>query len=65
MLSEGWLFILRQVVLSRRGNLNWRVQVSFEINLHIKDISILHQIKYYFGVGNVTTLLRGARRKGI
>jgi LAGLIDADG endonuclease len=29
--------------------------VSFEINLHIKDISILHRIKDFFGVGSVTS----------
>lgn len=29
--------------------------VSFEINLHSKDIEILNRIKDYFGVGSVTT----------
>lgn len=28
--------------------------MSFEINLHLKDIAILHQIKEFFGVGTVT-----------
>jgi hypothetical protein len=43
------------VIITRRSNLNWRSIVSFEINLHIKDIEILYQIKEFFGVGLVTT----------
>jgi hypothetical protein len=46
------------VIISKRSNtLNWRVSVSFEINLHIKDIEILHKIQEYFGVGSVTSRL--------
>lgn len=46
------------VIISKRSNtLNWRVSVSFEINLHIKDIEILHKIQKYFGVGSVTSRL--------
>lgn len=43
------------VIISKRSNLNWRVQVSFEINLHIKDIAILYLIKNLFGVGSVSS----------
>ena len=42
------------VILSKRSNLKWRIMVSFEINLHIKDIDVLHLIKTYFGVGLIT-----------
>lgn len=31
----------------------WKVTTSFEINLHIKDVDILHKIKSFFGVGAV------------
>lgn len=43
------------VIISKRSTLKWRVTVSFEINLHSKDIEILNRIKDYFGVGSVTT----------
>lgn len=43
------------VIISKRSNLRWRVIVSFEINLHSKDILILNKIKDFFGVGLVTT----------
>ena len=42
------------VIISKRSDLRWRIIVSFEINLHSKDILILNQIKDYFGVGSVT-----------
>jgi len=45
------------VIISKRSNLNWRVQVSFEINLHIKDILILHSIKDFFNVGLISSRL--------
>lgn len=44
------------VILSKRSPLKWRIVVSFEINLHSKDIMILHKIQKYFGVGSVTKL---------
>ena len=31
----------------------WRIIVSFEINLHSKDISVLYKIKDFFGVGSI------------
>lgn len=43
------------VIISKRSNLNWRVQASFEINLHIKDIEILYLIKNFFGVGSINS----------
>ena len=42
------------VIISRRSAYNWRVTVSFEINLHIKDVAILYKIEKFFGVGSVT-----------
>ena len=41
------------VSLSKLFNKKWRAIVSFEINLHIKDIEILYLIKIFFGVGNI------------
>ena len=43
------------VIISKVSALRWRIIVSFEINLHSKDIKILNQIKDYFGVGSVTS----------
>ena len=43
------------VILSKRSALKWRIIVSFEINLHSKDILTLNKIKEFFGVGSVTT----------
>ena len=43
------------VIVTQRSNLKWRIIVSFEINLHSKDILILNSIKDFFGVGSVTT----------
>ena len=33
----------------------WRIIVSFEINLHSKDISVLYKIKDFFGVGSINS----------
>ncbi len=43
------------IIISKRTKLIWRVSVSFEINLHVKDINILHKIQEFFGVGSVTS----------
>ena len=44
------------VILTKTSTLKWRIIVSFEINLHSKDILILNKIKEFFcGVGSVTT----------
>ena len=43
------------VILTKKSTLKWRIIVSFEINLHSKDILILNSIKDFFGVGSVTT----------
>ena len=32
---------------------NWKVKSWFEINLHVKDINILYEIKSFFSVGNI------------
>lgn len=45
------------VIISQRPNLSWRVQVSFEINLHTKDIAILYGIQNFFGAGLVSSRL--------
>lgn len=41
------------VILTKRLNNSWRIIVSYEINLHIKDISTLYLIRDFFGVGSV------------
>lgn len=43
------------VIISKKSAFKWRVTVSFEINLHTKDIAILHLIRDYFGVGIVSS----------
>jgi hypothetical protein len=45
------------VIISKRSTSNWRVQVSFEINLHKKDIMILHLIKEFCDVGLISSSL--------
>lgn len=48
--AEGcFSVIIRITELSK-----WKVQTSFEINLHVKDVNILHHIKSFFGVGYVS-----------
>ena len=42
------------IIITKRSNLSWRVSVSFEINLHIKDIDCLYKIQNFFGVGLVS-----------
>ena len=37
-----------------RQKINWRVGPAFQIKLHIKDISILEEIKNTLGVGTIT-----------
>ena len=39
------------VILTKRPTLKWRIIVSFEINLHSKDILILNRIKNFLGIG--------------
>lgn len=41
------------VIIEMSNLLKWKVRVSYEINLHTKDIAILHQIKEFFGVGSI------------
>lgn len=43
------------VIIEMSSLLKWKVRVSYEINLHTKDIAILHQIKEFFGVGSIYT----------
>jgi LAGLIDADG endonuclease len=45
------------IISKRSDNLKWRVTVSFEINLHIKDIEILNKVKNFFEVGTITTIV--------
>jgi hypothetical protein len=33
---------------------NWRVSLTFQIKLHVKDIALLNNFKYTFGVGTIT-----------
>lgn len=41
------------VIISERKNKTFKVSVSFEINLHVKDINILYSIQNFFNVGNI------------
>jgi len=43
------------VIVEITEPLKWKVRTSFEINLHLKDVKILDQIKSFFGVGSVFT----------
>nr|YP_009517192.1 LAGLIDADG homing endonuclease [Blastosporella zonata]AYE93089.1 LAGLIDADG homing endonuclease [Blastosporella zonata] len=47
--AEGCFSIIVEILATNK----WRLRTSFEINLHIKDVDILYQIKEFFGVGNV------------
>lgn len=41
------------VIIEISESLNWKVKVSFEINLHEKDSYILYKIQSFFGVGAI------------
>ena len=41
------------VIIEISNITKWKVRASFEINLHIKDVDILHKIKSFFGVGAI------------
>lgn len=41
------------IVFSKRKNQTWKISVSFEINLHVKDVNILYSILKFFKVGTV------------
>jgi len=42
-------------VYKRSDSNNWQIKPSFELGLHSKDISILQELKIYFGVGIINT----------
>jgi hypothetical protein len=42
-------------IVSKRPSGGWKISLSFEINLHIKDIAILHQIQAFFNCGIVSS----------
>ena len=42
--------------MDNKYKLGWRVVCRFIINLHKKDLSLLNNIKEFFGVGNVFPL---------
>lgn len=41
------------VIIEISDTNKWKIRISFEINLHFKDVDILYKIKDYFGVGTV------------
>jgi hypothetical protein len=43
------------VIIEIKDLSSWKVRTSFEINLHLKDVKVLHLINSYFGVGSVYT----------
>lgn len=42
-------------VYKRSESNNWQIKPSFELGLHSKDISILQELKFDFGVGIINT----------
>ncbi len=43
------------VFKSKTAAIGWTIEPSFIINLHVKDIELLNNIKLFFGVGSVST----------
>ena len=50
--GEGSFII--SIVRNKLRKIGWEVQLLFSINLHVKDISILEEIKKFYGVGSIT-----------
>lgn len=50
--AEGGCF---SIIIEITNPLKWKVRTSFEINLHEKDIEVLHKIQSFFGVGSIYT----------
>ena len=50
--GEGSFII--SIVKNKLRKIGWEVQLLFSINLHVKDISILEEIKKFYGVGSIT-----------
>lgn len=50
---DGEASFMISIVKNSRLLLGWNVKLVFCIHLHCKDISILHEIQRFFGVGNV------------
>lgn len=42
-------------IIAQRPSGLWKISLSFEINLHTKDIGILYALQSFFGCGNVTS----------
>jgi len=42
-------------VFKRSDSKNWQICPSFQLGLHSKDISVLHELKDFFGVGLINT----------
>jgi hypothetical protein len=42
-------------VYKRSDSNNWQIKPSFELGLHSKDISLLQEFKFFFGVGIINT----------
>ena len=52
-IDEEGSFII-SIVRNKLRKIGWEVQLLFSINLHVKDISILEEIKKFYGVGSIT-----------
>ena len=50
--GEGCFHV--SVTQNKNYNLGWEVRPSFIITQHVRDKTILEEIKNYFGVGHVT-----------
>lgn len=51
--AEGGGSFIVNVLKSDKNKTGWRVQVEFKIGLHKKDLSLLEEIKKFFGVGAI------------
>lgn len=52
--AEGCFII--SIIKDSKMTLGWRVKVLFKINLHIKDLKLLQEIKSFFEVGNINKI---------
>ena len=51
MLKEVFRFQLDTI---KKYKTNWRISLTFQIKLHVKDIALLKNIKNTLGVGTIT-----------
>lgn len=52
--GEGCFYV--GVSPNQKSKTGFRVKIIFQIGVHIKDFALLKQIKFFFGVGNISNL---------